>query len=676
MNEHTDANHTTTEAEAAEPAVLNTPDPENPEANETEAPAQSSWNNPYGYGNNYSSLYIPRTEKPEYQKVLSVTAESKSTRMLLPVWLLCVLFSETFLRSGFGFGLSIPLTVILFYGIALWFFRPKEGGYPKGTLPLVAANCLLSTGFFLVHSPFTHFVNFLVMAVLFFLSLGKLGGYPFGAVSGRLLREGMTAALESLTYLGMPFKTISATFKVGERKTLSGSLKIILGVIIALPLAAIFLALFSSADEAFGELIEKILENIGMNVFWIFFDVIFGSFLFIFAAALLLCGKGHTTPESHTAEPAPRKGAWDTMVCTSFLAVISLVHVFYIVFQLSYMFGGESFFRGSEYSYGSYVHSGFYELCVSSTLVFFLVFLTFFFIKRTEAGQIHGVVKGSISLLVLCNLCIFASLIYRMYIYIQSYDLSVERVLLLWFVALVGLCSVGVVLKFFRESTNLFRYISVTVVLMTVALNAVNVNALVARYNVDHYFEDTAGRSFDVYYIDSLGVAATPALVDLYKNETVSQKVKEEARSLLVNQSYDIYEHTSWRNTSLPVMLALDALKSSDIPAIGKDGYDAEGYDRYGRNKDGYDKEGYNGSGFNREGYDREGYDMNGYNRDGYGRNGCDIDGYNTDGYDWQGYDREGYTMNGFYRGGYDSDGYDMNGYNIDGFDRNGNPRR
>ncbi len=123
------------------------------------------------------------------------------------------------------------------------------------------------------------------------------------------------------------------------------------------------------------------------------------------------------------------------------------------------------------------------------------------------------------------------------------------------------------------------------------------------------------------------------------------------------------------------------ALFPANDPALGLDGRDAEGYDRWG----------YDVNGFNRFEFDREGFDKNGYNRHRFNRNGMDPysqnaegygrDGFNAQNYDRNGFDKYGYShqeprldVDGYDRNGFDKNGYDRDGYDIHGRDRNGDP--
>lgn len=124
------------------------------------------------------------------------------------------------------------------------------------------------------------------------------------------------------------------------------------------------------------------------------------------------------------------------------------------------------------------------------------------------------------------------------------------------------------------------------------------------------------------------------------------------------------------------------------------EGYDWNGFDRYGihrdtgtdrdeygRDIDGYDEDGYDWDGLDRNGYDREGYDIDGWTVDGYrldengverDKGGFDRDGFNEDGYDVEGYDWDGFDSEGYDERGYDADGYDRDGYDERGYDRDG----
>ena len=114
-------------------------------------------------------------------------------------------------------------------------------------------------------------------------------------------------------------------------------------------------------------------------------------------------------------------------------------------------------------------------------------------------------------------------------------------------------------------------------------------------------------------------------------------------------------------------------------PALGLDGRDAEGYDRWGFNKDGFDRSGYDREGYNASGWDKNGRNRHGLDVYGHDKNGFGVDGYNSSNKDASGMDVFGYFADnrdaaGYDRDGYDTEGHNREGYNAQGLDRNGKP--
>jgi hypothetical protein len=111
-----------------------------------------------------------------------------------------------------------------------------------------------------------------------------------------------------------------------------------------------------------------------------------------------------------------------------------------------------------------------------------------------------------------------------------------------------------------------------------------------------------------------------------------------------------------------------NAICAANDPALGLDGRDAQGFDRWGYNREGLDQ-----SGFDRDGYDRNGMDGKGYTRHGFNRAGLDKDGYSALGYDYMGCDKKGFDIRGYHKDTkLDAEGYNDDGFNANGYDRVG----
>ena len=636
--------HTQKEPTPGQEVLLENSSPENKSAQQ-ENTGQFSPPPIFNEAGDYSASHyytpaVPRESRESFIKATALIKEPSSLVMLIFIWIFGIFFCETFLRSGFGFGLSVPMCSAIFFGTAAFYLKPKGEMLSGSTIILLTVVGLISASFFFTQGSLTYTVNVFLLIFLFLITLAKLAGFRAKTFSKSMIVQSLSAGFASMfSFLDMPFRALGGLFKKDGKSAAAKPAKIILGVILSLPVAVIFISLFTSADNVFDKYVTKVIDAIGLDFGYIVFDIVMGSIIFIFASACLISIKSYVAPDT---EEKQMKGFLDSTVFGTVLFVVALIHVLFIAVQSYYLYGGEAYFRkeGFAYSYSEYATKGFFELCASSLLLFALILFIYAFMKRKENSDVPIFTKVTISILVVCNLNIFASVLYRMYMYIDAYDLSVKRLALVWLILLTGISSLGIVVKFFVPKLRLFNYISVVTVIMVLILNAANINYLVADYNTKHYFEKTAGRYFDVYYISSLGPSATPSLVELYLNESEkkpSAEVKEQIKYELNRHNSILSTTKTWRNIDLPSINARKALTKAGFKALSSDGYDengydAYGYDRYGFNKDGFDSKGNIGGGYDADGYDDLGYDQNGYDRDGYDR----------DGYDGAGYDRNG----------------------------------
>ena len=169
--------------------------------------------------------------------------------VVLLCWLFGVLFSGILLRGGFG--LSVPILTALFYAVAFFCFAKKRP-LSRESVALLAPIGLLSLGFALHDNGMVYFVNILLLLALIPLQLTRMSGTSAGPVFSvqSALHTVISALARPLEYLDTPFKALSRNIRSGMKG--SRAFIVLLGLVIALPVAAVLTALFVQADSAFG----------------------------------------------------------------------------------------------------------------------------------------------------------------------------------------------------------------------------------------------------------------------------------------------------------------------------------------------------------------------------------------------------------------------------------------
>ncbi len=315
-----------------------------------------------------------------------------------------------------------------------------------------------------------------------------------------------------LGWFGRPFSDMAEYFKRRENKTNKNTWYCVLGLVIALPLIAIVLALLGSADAVFRQLASEPLKHISMeNISGILFRI---AFLY-FASYLLtafLCDHRlvEEVKDSRTGEP---------VIAITVTGLLSMIYLVFSGIQIACLFLGRMQLPAG-YTYAEYAREGFFQLLAVSILNLVIVLLCMSFFKESRA------LKAVLTVMSLCTFVMIASSGLRMVIYIQYYYMTFQRILVLWALGLLFFLFVGVLLNIFRDSFPLFRYSMVVVTVLYLALSFCHPDYIIASINVANAPRGGQGladresnffRSEEPYqdyaYLSTLSADAAPVLI-------------------------------------------------------------------------------------------------------------------------------------------------------------------
>ncbi|MDF1622044.1 MAG: DUF4173 domain-containing protein [Pseudohongiella nitratireducens] len=298
-------------------------------------------------------------------------------------------------------------------------------------------------------------------------------------------------------------------FEMVHSPRLKGVLR---GLLIVAPLLVVFTLLFSSADANFerytlalGNLISVELPQHVLSI----------ALMSAFSAGLLLCTMPELSNQSGLqSRPLKNRMNFLRSLGDEEIAVImgSLVILFlvFVLLQFGYLFGGrETIEQVDGLTLATYARRGFFELIAVSLLT--LVVLLW--MSSTQCNQ--RIFRPMAVVLVVCVLFIMASAAQRLYLYSETFGLTLSRVLaaaiMLWlagnlvsFIATL-LRSGGIGFAF-----GMFASGIATVILLGLA----NPAAIVTRVNLSKAITSSQEQSIDIRYLTRLGADAVPPLLE------------------------------------------------------------------------------------------------------------------------------------------------------------------
>ena len=225
---------------------------------------------------------------------------------------------------------------------------------------------------------------------------------------------------------------------------------VLIGVVIAIPLLVVILALLSSADLVFGDIVSDILQSIELPNFSA--DYIGVPFK-LFIGFLAFYGWIGSLPDEKFYESKGGK-KFDAVVAITFNSLIALVYLFFSGIQFIYLVGKMELPGG--YTYAEYAHEGFYQLLAVTILNLILVS----FCKKHFKD--NAVLKVVLVVISLCTYVMIASSALRMYLYVSVYGLSHLRVYVLWLLVVLAVWTTLLIVGIYKE-LPFFRLITVFV---------------------------------------------------------------------------------------------------------------------------------------------------------------------------------------------------------------------
>ncbi len=482
--------------------------------------------------NNQENYDIDYTRN-EYNDIFPLTEKSDTIRTLIFCLIFGIAFANLFLFGGFG--ISAPILTIGFYAFAIPYLCKKQSVATLKDYILLLPITALSVGIFWHDNTGVHFITLPVLLVLIAIQLCKMSN--IGAKNTFSTQSFCQAASSVFVfpfkYFDMPFKTTKNMFSGKAAKSKWGMF--LLGLLIAIPFAAIFILLFSRADAAFSQFCDGFFDKI--NIFDGDFipSVIFGSFFCIYFFCLLITLKGRKEPKENSIN---FDGFINGFMVSTILAVINAISVLFAVIQFKYLFAGGALPDGMNHA--EYARTGFFELCTAIAFSISIIFFCILCVKKANSKLPVGI-RIMLSVFIGCNFIMIASAFYRMLNYIQVYDLTVKRFLVTWLIVIFAVCMLGALIKLWSIKYHIIKHIAVTVIVMTIILNFVNINSSIAYYNVNKHIENVSNGQeshLDVDYLRKLGTGATPATYRLLRKG--GKNTRYLALELLKMQSEDL----------------------------------------------------------------------------------------------------------------------------------------
>ena len=321
----------------------------------------------------------------------------------------------------------------------------------------------------------------------------------------------------------------------------------ILGVLIALPVAAVLIVLLMRADAAFEGLMDMLPDTDWSEPL---LSLSFG----VFAGWILYSrGVGLKYAEKNGKEAKSFHG-FSAITVNILLGTVCLIYAVYLLSQLAYLGGGFAGILPDGYTLAEYARRGFFEMAWLSFINLGLMCLAMGLVEK-KAGA-PALTRGLCLFLGLAALFLIAAASAKMLLYIGGYGLTRKRVLTEVFMLWLGVTTILVSVWLFTLRLPYMKGAVICALILGCVTFWADVDTQVARYNVRAY-QSGQLETIDMGHMGCLGDGALPYIKELTHDR--DPEIASTAMDILENSYCSISDFRSWTYTESAARKAVDA---------------------------------------------------------------------------------------------------------------------
>jgi hypothetical protein len=314
------------------------------------------------------------------------------------------------------------------------------------------------------------------------------------------------------------------------------------GMLMAVPVLAVFAVLLASADAVFAEYLDKVWRLLELNNP----DDVFLQAFFVGAIGWVACGalayglgRRNLSQTEATGADAPAENKRKSRPMTLglietgiVLGSLDVLFALFVLIQFAYFFGGQANVHVGALTYAEYARRGFFELVAVSVLTLGLVLWLDWVTVRHDTRQVRLFRILAVILVALTGVML-VSASQRMLLYEAAYGFTHLRVYTHVFMFWLGVLFVIFLLALFRVRERIFS-LGVLAVLIgyLVTLNVMNVEQYIADHNIDRFEH---GADLDIAYLYTFSADAAPAMLRLYDGTSEDSTARYDVGLWLAN---------------------------------------------------------------------------------------------------------------------------------------------
>lgn len=452
------------------------------------------------------------------------------------------------LHSILFYGKDLGISVLLFAitSVLLLIIMLKKNNKVKNekalylTIPII----LLSSTYLIFNNEFFNIINIIAIPILLGIMIiwSITDTFKIKMLCGRSIN----LIIGSLEFIPESIKSIKQAIKLDNKNEETKNRKIqliIIGIICSIPIVFIILGLLMSADEVFAGIFGKITDAI-MYVFTseVLFSIITRIILIAIVLIYLLCIIYNILykQSEYKNQEFKMKINIDETILNTILTIINVVYLIFSIVQLMYVFRYlfiNPLSLDKDFTLANYARQGFFQLMVISFINFIIITITNFN-KKDVTEKTKSYTKIMNILMAIFTVIIDISAFMRMNLYEREYGYTFLRLMVYIILLTEIVMIIPTIVYIIKGKLNLFKSYFIIIVTMYVIVNFINIDAVIAKNNIDRYLQYNK-REIDFSYLSySTGTDAIPELVKLYE-QVEDTKLKRQINNYL----YSVYNN-------------------------------------------------------------------------------------------------------------------------------------
>jgi len=453
-----------------------------------------------------------------------------------------------------GWGIAVPIAVIIYYVLILWQSKILNIKQSIRVNILLIPIVMTALCFAFFDNGVLKFFNIIFLYGLIILHTSE----QFGINRFEILSIGWFSEIFSIG-IGMPLKNalepinlVRKEMKESSKDTIKVFSKILIGLIIGLPIVFIATILLANTDVAFKSVIALISKNFNFNSEWILMRVIVFIIIF-FPLYGFFYGLRKKKEKTNETKEKSKLQILDFVIVITVTSSICVVYMIYCLSQLTYFISAFKGILPIDYTFAGYARKGFFECIPLGIINLLFIIALSVFTKIEENKKKSNLIKGYSSYLVVFTLFLVISALSKMWLYISVYGITVMRVYVAWFLIVGGITLLLIGIKTYYNKFKLTKNIFIVFTIMFLGLNYVNIDYRIAKYDADLYIIG------NVNTVNAFWELSDSALEPLLK---ISEINEYETRDLLEEYKNRLDEKLNWEEWNVANHNAREILKN------------------------------------------------------------------------------------------------------------------